>query len=231
MKIFEVELENFRQYKGINNIKLSTDPSKNFTIIQGDNGSGKSNFMNAIIWCLYNDELFVSKNNESREIINELALQELNNNEAADVAVILKIGQDTPQYIFERRITYTCVGDEYHSKPHVFTGKSINVELGWDNISDPSWVISKEFIPEDLRGFFFFDGEKMDSYFEDTSKVKNNVEKIAQIDVLKGAISTLESAKRVVLSEISKVRPEYGIDIDELTKLEEDIKAKSHEKE
>ena len=61
MRIIEVTISNFRQYHGTSTVRLSTDPEKNITIIQGVNGSGKSNFMNAITWCLYNEEIFKSK--------------------------------------------------------------------------------------------------------------------------------------------------------------------------
>ena len=92
MKIFEIDICNYRQYKGENKIVFSVDNDKNFTIIQGDNGGGKSNLMNAIIWCLYGDEIFKSKNNEGREIINELAIQEVSVGESAKVSVSIMMG-------------------------------------------------------------------------------------------------------------------------------------------
>ena len=107
MKIFEVEIENYRQYKGTNSISFSIDPEKNFTIIEGDNGGGKSNLMNAINWCLYGDEMFKSKNNEGREIVNELALQELNDGDSTRAYVSLKIGESEIEFAVSREIEYT----------------------------------------------------------------------------------------------------------------------------
>ena len=54
--ISKVSINNYRQYKGLNDIELKYSEKKNFNIIEGPNGSGKSNVFNAINWCLYGDE-------------------------------------------------------------------------------------------------------------------------------------------------------------------------------
>ena len=48
MKIYKIELENYRQYRGKHTIELSTDDAKNINIILGENKTGKTNLMNAI---------------------------------------------------------------------------------------------------------------------------------------------------------------------------------------
>jgi len=204
MKIFDVEIENYRQYKGKIVVKLSVDDKKNLTIIQADNGVGKSNFMNAIIWCLYEDEMFKSEKNEGRGIVNELAIQELNLNDSIDVRVAVALGESNREYLFERKVSFTKQQNGYSVGSNIFTGYQINAEKGWVKMGDPAWFIDRHFIPKDLRGFFFFDGEKMNLYFEDTSKVKYNVEKIAQIDVLKSVIKTLSDVKKEITRDISK---------------------------
>ena len=44
MKINNISLNNFRQYKGENNIDLTTSGNKNIVLIGGKNGYGKTNF-------------------------------------------------------------------------------------------------------------------------------------------------------------------------------------------
>lgn len=241
MKIFEVEIMNYRQYKGKNLIKLSTDKQKNITILQGNNGEGKSNFMNAVTWCLYGDELFKSKMNIGRQTINEQAAFELKNDESTCVSVAVTIGDESPEYWFERKIVYKLDGKKPYGAPESFVGKQITKDKGWDKLSSPEWVIDRKFIPRDLRGFFFFDGEKMDDYFEDTSKIKANVEKIAQIDVLNGVVSTLTSLKNKLGTEMNKyskdtkdAQPdveEQQIELYNANKEKEQIEIKIQEKE
>lgn len=213
MKILEVEITNYRQYKGYNQIKLSTDLVKNITIVQGNNGEGKSNLMNAVTWCLYGDEMFKSKMNMGRSIINETALFELKPEETTFVSVAVTLGNNKPEYKFERKVEYAMTAGKPYSELEKFVGNQISKEKGWESLGNPDWIIDRKFIPRDLRGFFFFDGEKMDDYFEDMGKIKSNVEKIAQIDVLAGVISTLTSLKNELGSEMRK----YSVDTNGVT--------------
>ncbi|MEI7491121.1 MAG: AAA family ATPase, partial [Bacteroidota bacterium] len=53
MTIKEIELYNFRIYKGSNKIDLSTNENHNIFIISGRNGFGKTTFLMSLVWCLY----------------------------------------------------------------------------------------------------------------------------------------------------------------------------------
>ena len=208
MKIFEVEIQNYRQYRGIIKCEISTNLEKNFSILLGDNGGGKSNFMNAIVWCLFEDEMFKSQKNEGRPIANSLAIQELKPDQSLVVSVAVYLGDTSPEYKIERRTTFTKYKNAASEGITELCAYAITREKGWSRMSDPEWFITKNFIPKDLRGFFFFDGEKMDKYFEDTSSVKLNVEKIAQIDILNDAIATVKSTSREIWNDLSKLNPD-----------------------
>ena len=62
-KISSIEITNFRQYEGTQEVNLKFDKTKNVSIIIGNNGAGKSNFLNAITWCLF-IEIHENKNVE-----------------------------------------------------------------------------------------------------------------------------------------------------------------------
>ena len=53
MIIREIELNNFRIYKGKNKIELSPNGNKNLIIVSGNNGFGKTTFLMSLVWCLY----------------------------------------------------------------------------------------------------------------------------------------------------------------------------------
>lgn len=53
MTIREIELNNFRIYKGKNKIDLSPNGDRNLIIVSGDNGFGKTTFLMSLVWCLY----------------------------------------------------------------------------------------------------------------------------------------------------------------------------------
>lgn len=231
MKILEVDINNYRQYRGNNIVKLSTDSEKNITIIQGDNGCGKSNFMNAITWCLYDDEMFKSKTNEGRKIVNESALFEADGEEV-EVSVTVTLGDQEPRYRFKRYVKFAL----NNGKPYVvdkgFTCRQIDPDKGWIHRDMPEWIIEREFIKSSLRSFFFFDAEKMDKYFENTSEIKRNVEQIAQIDLIDDVLQTLKDVKADITKDKKKISPvTRQLDYDPQKILEEIEQAKSEKAE
>jgi len=206
VKLLEVVIKNFRQYGDENKITISTDPEKNFTIIHGVNGAGKSNFMNAVLWCMYGDEILktYTKYPKGRTILNEECENTLSDDESAEVSVATYWGENEISLKLERVQTYMKgAGKVYRDREDKFTASEIT-QKGWEKKDFPDLVVNNKIIPKDLVGFFFFDGEKMDEYFRDTSKVKSNVEKISQIDVLTSAVSTLNSVIRKFDADVRK---------------------------
>ena len=68
-KLFEVQIQNFRQFLGVQTVKFSQDEEKSITVLRGENGSGKSNFLNAITWCLYGIEIIQPENLKNSPIL------------------------------------------------------------------------------------------------------------------------------------------------------------------
>lgn len=57
MIIKEIELNNFRIYKGVNTIDLTPDGDRNIIIVSGNNGFGKTTFLMSLVWCLYGRQM------------------------------------------------------------------------------------------------------------------------------------------------------------------------------
>ena len=53
MKIGKIKLNNFRIYKGENELNFVAKGDKNISIIAGKNGFGKTTFLTSLIWCFY----------------------------------------------------------------------------------------------------------------------------------------------------------------------------------
>ncbi len=228
MKIIEVTICNFRQYYGTSTIKLSTNPEKNITIIQGVNGSGKSNFMNAITWCLYNEEIFRSKTNQGRDVINESALFDSPNGEAK-TSVTITIGNYGPEFIFKRSEQYRLEKGMPFRSDVSFSCQQIDPDKGWIRRDDPAGVVERVFINSALKNFFFFDGEQMDRYFEDTVKIKKNVEQIAQIGLIDQVLNTLSDVETNIKKEIKNAtskRPEIDIDPEDVIEEIQNLKGR-----
>ncbi len=57
MFIKEIELNNFRIYKGSNTINLLPENNKNIVVVSGKNGFGKTTFLMSLVWCLYGRQM------------------------------------------------------------------------------------------------------------------------------------------------------------------------------
>lgn len=54
MRIEEITLTNYRLYRGVNKIFFQQDAEgKNIYLISGENGFGKTTFLQSLLWCLY----------------------------------------------------------------------------------------------------------------------------------------------------------------------------------
>jgi DNA sulfur modification protein DndD len=66
MKFERIKILNYRQYKEID-LDLS---SNKLQLIKGIMGTGKTNFLNAINWCLYQEEPYLSKKSQQLPLLN-----------------------------------------------------------------------------------------------------------------------------------------------------------------
>ena len=51
--IKEITIKNFKIFKGLHRIALSTDRSSPATVVSTITASGKTTYINAVYWCLY----------------------------------------------------------------------------------------------------------------------------------------------------------------------------------
>ena len=81
MKIKNIELNNYRLYKGKNKVVFPNGNNKNLYLISGENGFGKTTFLHSLLWCLYGrlmadiDEIFrkeMSNGGYNNALINNL---------------------------------------------------------------------------------------------------------------------------------------------------------------
>lgn len=68
MYIDSITLENYRIYRGINEVSFPKNSDKNIFILAGDNGFGKTTFLTSLVWCLYGKQIGDVDNKFKREI-------------------------------------------------------------------------------------------------------------------------------------------------------------------
>lgn len=210
-KINRVQIKNFRQYQDIN-LKFSDD--KGVFLFIARNGSGKSNFLNAICWCLYEEQPFLSSDTKS-SILNENTARK---NPYEQVEVQLEVQIDNRILLFTRT--------QRETQRSYLTVQEKNGE-NWDSLPDPD-VLIQDFLPRDLMSFFLFDGESAENLFRDnySTKLKDSVWKVANVELLNNAITHLENVKGSIARRIGTDDGKINVlqnDIDQLVEKIQEI--------
>jgi DNA sulfur modification protein DndD len=175
MRIKELNLYNFRIYKGANVIDLSTKGEKNIIIISGKNGYGKTTFLMSLVWCLYGknmnevDEYYKEQIKQGGGYAKYISnsLNRLAKSEAeTSFYVAMKFVDVDIQAIPCKEITIRRTYDTESSNAE-------KLEILFDN--QPNELINeygaehfiRDFIiPLESAKFFFFDAEKIVSLAE-----------------------------------------------------------------
>lgn len=235
MRFESIEISNFRQYKSLNfNFKLTS--SCDLHIIEGSNGMGKTNILNAIAWCLYGDEPHLGDQSRSLPKLNLEAKNEAirSGRELCIVSVKIYAYDNDLLLIYERQLPVKVSTD--FEQAEVFS-VTVTDKSGDSKIfeKDEAKEYVNLYMPEKIREYFYFDGEQLHNYFitDQSTKIKDSIHAVSQVELLTSIkerlgkvilekqkeagsknpdISKLNTAKNTLLEQVEKVQ----LDIDEL---------------
>jgi DNA sulfur modification protein DndD len=234
MTIKEIELYNFRIYKGSNVIDLSTKDKKNIFIISGRNGFGKTTFLMSMVWGLYGRQM---------QDVDDIYKKEIDDQGGYSKYIVNslnRLAKAEDDYNFHVSITFTNVNipevpckeitikRSYNAK----TSSNEEVEVLIDGYPSElakevgQEIFIREFImPIEIAKFFFFDAEKIVSLAEvntpeqkrKLSKAYSEVLGIKKYEDLKGELEGLQ----LKLRQESASATEKGL----LKQLEAEVEA------
>lgn len=212
MKLREIELKNFRQFYGTQKVRFSTDVNKNVTLIHAENGTGKTAFLNAILWCFFEQ---VTENFPApSKLINKIAKSEGQTSYSVSIEF-----EDEDGKVYKVIRSRDSLSD---AKFRLFRIDGYEYE----EVTNPDSFINSV-IPKDISKYFFFQGEGIGrmSGAKSGSKVKHAVREILGFTIAEKAIEDLKGEKRGYQKRLSAA--DKGGEIakiqDEIRKLEEDI--------
>jgi len=212
MIIEKIIFENYRQYKNVE-IPLS---SKKLNLFIGKMGVGKTNLLNAINWCLYYNEPYLSRKEEDIQlpIMNLKTIADAEKGEIKDVKVEIwvKINGEQP-LIFTRKASFIIAGENNHPTPYrspEFKVRSTddrgNTEI-YEGEDAEHYV--ERFVPTGIKEFFFFDGERLDKYFKESTRenIRHSIFQISQTSLLNSISENLNKIKQDFRKEAGKRSP------------------------
>jgi DNA sulfur modification protein DndD len=238
MYIKEIELNNFRIYKGVNRISLMPKDDKNIVIVSGQNGFGKTTFLMSLVWCLYGKNMeqvdamykkeIDDKGNYTKYIADSMNRKAAENGETEFSVTISFSGVNVQNVLCD-----VVVKRSYN----IITGTSDKIEvlisgqpqelienLSQDNQKGEEIFIRDFILPIAIAKFFFFDAEKITSLAEINQKDQRRQLSQAYSEVL--GIQKYETLKNNLDDKLDEYRKKSAKkeDKQKLNQLEADIK-------
>lgn len=207
MKITKIILQNFRSYRGRNELLISDQGEKNVTLILGSNNSGKTSLFEAIRWCLYNEipeikqrGAFVNKDiKELFEVRVSIDFTHENNKYRAERCAEINPNLDTNIYSPESKFYISIVSPD-----------GINKSLGDLDEHDFQNIIDG-ILPRSISKYFIVDGDKISDFVNPTStKVRNAIEDLLKLEHLNRISEHLESVNTNLHKKFNSIKNPRG---------------------
>lgn len=223
MRLESIHLHNFRQHRDLQ-LEFPKKDGHDLHVVIASNGVGKTNLMNAIHWCLYDQESYAPDSNKKLALCNLNAFLEAKarGKDAVEVSVKLRLTKEALAYEIERSTRVRIQGK--------FTTMStliLRVFLQDGNTDilsgDEAREAVQSLLPEGISQYSFFDGEQLDTYFNDlgTPHIRNAINVMSQINVLQRADGHLQAVLSDYGSSLKKAHPE----LDNLMKEQKQLEA------
>ena len=214
MKLHKIEIINFRQFKGHQEIEFAIGTPKNVTVVYGENGRGKTGIFRALMFCLYGDrslsqdELTGEEKKEGLKLINEVTLKE-NMGSQVESKVTIYFSHKQKQFRLTRKISGLMkndgsiiqnLGDQVELQQTDVNGNTLPVD------NDPDKIKSQiqEILHSRLRDYFLFDGERIERLTRNTkerrAEVRQGIRALLDLDAMELAQKGLHK----LISQIEK---------------------------
>lgn len=198
MRIENIEILNFRQYRNLSLKFPRINGQNDLHIIYAKNGVGKTNVLNAITWCLYDTEMHLGDKYTANAILNNQQVQELRQHlpdggsTIGDATVRIQFSSDDAdeKIRFQRVGKFNVTGESVIPVSTEFSVMHF-VDGEWNSIDSEEEVLSfvKKNVPEEIHEYIFFDGEHLENYFKagQSNNIKNGIEELTQAKILEKA--------------------------------------------
>lgn len=234
MVIKEVELYNFRIYKGLNRIDLLPRDNKNIFIVSGRNGFGKTTFLMSLVWCLFGKQMQEVDDLYQKEIFDQGGYNKYIANS------LNRLAKAEGESRFHVSITFSKVNIPDLPCNEIKITRSFDIETSSGDLVEilidgyqneltkdvgPEIFIREFILPKEIAKFFFFDAEKIVTLAEITTADQRRKLSLAYSEVL--GIKKYEDLKKQLEDLQLKLRQESASPKEkkQLHALEADVKS------
>jgi DNA sulfur modification protein DndD len=218
MKLLSIEISNFRQFYGVQVVNFATDEEKNVTLIHAENGVGKTAFLNAILWCLF--EQLTPNFKHPDDLLNNVKKHENEDGYYVRISFV-HMGR---KYLVQRRYS-NLSGASFSVHEELATGNH-------SSVPNPAFFINSV-VPKDMAGYFFFQGEGAGAFADNRKgSVRDAIRDILGFSVAEIAVKDIlniksEFRKELIAvdqtSEVGKLQSQLGNVEQALAQASEDL--------
>lgn len=207
MLLKELKLVNFRQYRGEQVVEFSTDPEKNITVITGENSEGKTTFVHAFRWLLYDDDNFKKSTNSTHsQILNSEVSLSMQRGDTAEAEVELKLTYRGKEYSISRKQEYVSpISGEAKEKSSSVLAVMYKVGIEYRRINERDIDKINTMFPKGLANYLFFDGEKDITAGTEVEKAVNS---IMGLDILANIVRHTNKSRGILEKKLVNTRGE-----------------------
>jgi len=230
MRVEHIKIANYRQYKDVD-FSFPKKGEYDLHLVIGVNGIGKTNLLNAITWCLYDEEPHLGIESKALPVVNMESFRNTDIGHTCNVKVEIFAQSDSGPVSFIKEATYRKTEEK---EPFWISGNfevCVMFEDGnskiFANEEGKKWV--NRFVPHGIREFFFFDGEQLNTYFisDKRLRIETPIYEISQVNLLNKIDEHLSSIIRELKRESGRTNP----DLDKLYRDQESALSRKEQAE
>ena len=224
MFLRRIFIRNYRQFRNVE-IEFDNYEDKKISMIYGSNGTGKTNLLNAIRWCLYGTE-----NHDYRDSSLGICNKKTENlaliGDTIEVRVGLEFldGEDTLS--FNRVFGFYKKSDGLIRNHSLDKFEMITKEGNEIRISDNAYYTIESRIPKEIEDYFLFDETHLNEYFVpiQLKRLKDAIFSLTQINLVENVNSNIQKVKTNYIKQQKKISPKLGRANEEINDLENNIR-------
>ncbi len=192
MILERIALENFRQFKGRQEIIFSDLRDRNVTLVHAENGFGKTTLLNALLWALYGRDGFTEDFEKPDSLIHEGLAIHAKDRAHVSASVELTFKHDSDRYILTRELT---LAEQLNDPRRARLSLQVMRDGQTIPLDNPQRRI-QAIVPDGIAGFLFFNGERIDhlAMEKNSAEVTAAIHQMLGLKLLRTTIEDLQHA-------------------------------------
>ena len=192
MRLLSLVICDFRGFYGLQQVDFAADDKKRVTVLHGENGAGKTNFLNAIHWCITGK--FTPRFQDQKLLINKEAFKE--GRRDCYVEILFKDEESSG-------------GRHYRVRRSTTNEKQISfevyeIERGNSKLVDRGESLIQLLLPPGLISWFFFDAEAIGSLeLSGSDEFKKGLRKTLGFELIDKLLVDLDLVQAKIRREVA----------------------------